>query len=129
MNVNARTEAEVECEMKRAINDVITTYQQSGMNGLVEKTEEYYAKAININQRWYCVYFDVACHVIDISIVDSVNRHGGKLAYNNYYSDALMSNRCTPVYTAANFPVDKAIEHRNAMILMIIEILEKHLAR
>jgi hypothetical protein len=129
VNIFARSEGEVERDMERAISNVITTYKKEGMNGLVAKTSNCYAKTKKANQQWYCVYFDFASRAFDIGMVDSLNRQGANLAYNKYYSNELISSRCTTVYIAQNIPLDKAIEHQNGMIQMINELLAKQLAK
>lgn len=117
-----RSREEVARDMAKAVDTAVATYQNEGMSGLANVTQECYEKSIK--NLYYCVYLDVASRHIDQIFVESMN-----FPPHDYFSDAQFGPRILPVLVSADMDMNTANQYLASVTLIVDNMLEEKLSR
>lgn len=120
--VQARTEAEVKSDMVKAAKTAVNEYEQTGMAGLIDKTENCY-KNVRLNQ-FYCVYIDLASRHIDQVMVEGSAKQGMAFPKNEFFDDKLFGARIAKVFNKANMNMETSNDYLRSATPAINKLVE-----
>lgn len=117
---HARTSEQLKSDINQAADLVVTTYQSSGMTGLVNLTTDCYDKTSNTE--FFCVYIDLASRYIDQTMSEAF-----KFPPTEYFQDEQFGARIYEVFVKHDMGIDESNKYLQAATPAINSIVEKKL--
>ena len=127
VHAQARTEAEIQKDLIKAIKIAISVYQKEGMAGLIVQTKNCYA---NVKQNgFYCVYLDLASRHIDQLMVAGTAELGMTFPKTVFFDDELFGSRIATVFRKANMDMETSNTYLRMVTPVINKLVEDNLLR
>lgn len=107
-NSYARTEQELKKDVYKVSSKIVTTYQNSGMGGVEESSQECW-KEIE-KQEFKCLYIDMAARYID-----RLGGGGNAFPLNAYFDDEQFGTRAVSFFNQKKISMDNANMYMSTM--------------
>lgn len=121
-SINARSGEDTAKEMIKASKEVVSSYKESGVSGMIEKTTECYTEISK--KMFYCGYLDLASRYIDLMVSKPMG-----FPQSRFFSDEPFSYRISQIFARANMDMDQANEYLRLISPEISKLVDIELSK
>ncbi len=122
---SANTQEQVMPQILASVEMVDKTYQQHGMAGLQQLSEQCYR---DVGQAYFCLYIDVASNLLDEAMQNVIyKKYGTRPPPYAYFAPVVMFKRFDRVYDKNQVNYEQRTEHLASVRKVISGVLSRQL--